>query len=82
MNDEGLIADMYNPGNTIAGVKRSRSPWNIFNGTVIVTVLDFLQQTFRLTHATTEYFFLTAMIVKMSVAIIYFVGNRFRKSEF
>lgn len=42
MNDERFVSNMYNTADSVAGVKGSASTRIVFNGAMIVTVLDIL----------------------------------------
>lgn len=45
MNDEGLVADVDDPGDTVARVEGGRRAGVILHSAVVVTVLDFLRKT-------------------------------------
>lgn len=44
MNDERLVADVYDSGDSIARVERRRGAGYVLDGSVIVTVFDFLER--------------------------------------
>lgn len=44
MNDERLVADVYDSGHSIARVERRRGARYVLDGSVIVTVFDFLER--------------------------------------
>lgn len=44
MYDECLVADVYDSGDAIARVKRRRGAGYVLDGSVIVTVFDFLER--------------------------------------